>query len=208
MYKTLLKSDIDQLENRYRTQLINSLSGFKSANLIGTRSRAGIDNLALFSSCVHLGAQPALMGFISRPDSVPRDTLSNIRENGYFTVNHVSAAIHKQAHQCAARYDSLQSEFTETGLTPYFSPCISAPYVDESPVKIGLQLAEIMPIKLNNTYLIIGEVIEIIAPHDAFLDDGTLSPEAAGSVSIGGLNHYYQCQEISRLGYAKTTKKV
>ncbi|MGO3346471.1 MAG: hypothetical protein ACTIM4_14665 [Marinomonas sp.] len=51
---------LSEMTSRYRTQLINSLSGFKSANLIGTCNAQGQTNLAIFSSVFHLGASPAL----------------------------------------------------------------------------------------------------------------------------------------------------
>lgn len=56
---------LSQLERRYRAQLINSLSGFKSANLIGTQDALGRTNLAIISSVFHLGADPALVGLLA-----------------------------------------------------------------------------------------------------------------------------------------------
>ncbi|CAD7816239.1 hypothetical protein CHRY9390_03129 [Chryseobacterium aquaeductus] len=74
---------IADLEERKRTAMINSLSGFKSLNLIGTINKIGQTNLAIFNSVMHIGANPALMGFICRPDSVERDTLENIKQTGF-----------------------------------------------------------------------------------------------------------------------------
>ena len=75
--------DIQQIEHRKRTALINSLSGFKSLNLIGTASQEHETNLAVFNSVIHLGADPALMGFISRPHSVERHTIENINRQNF-----------------------------------------------------------------------------------------------------------------------------
>ncbi len=55
------KEAINGLETRYKNNLINSVSGYKSANLIATKSRAGTTNLAVFNSIVHLGSNPALL---------------------------------------------------------------------------------------------------------------------------------------------------
>ena len=71
----LQPDDIAQLPERQRAAFINCLSGFKSANLVGTVSASGQANLALVSSVVHLGANPPLLAFISRPPSVDRHTL-------------------------------------------------------------------------------------------------------------------------------------
>jgi flavin reductase (DIM6/NTAB) family NADH-FMN oxidoreductase RutF len=131
-------SDILEMESRQRAAFINSLSGFKSASLIGSIDSNGNTNLAVFSSVVHLGSNPALIGFINRPDSTSRHTLENILETNCFTINHINAAIYKQAHQTSARYDKTISEFDATGLTPEFSKLLEAPYVRESQIKYGL----------------------------------------------------------------------
>ena len=51
---------IQQMEQRYRAQLINSLGGFKSLVMLGTQNLQGDTNLAVFSSFFHIGASPAL----------------------------------------------------------------------------------------------------------------------------------------------------
>ena len=66
------------MEVRKRAAFINSLTGFKSASLIGTIDNNKKTNLSIFSSVFHLGSNPALVGFINRPDSVERHTLENI----------------------------------------------------------------------------------------------------------------------------------
>ena len=94
--------DLMGLEQRYRAAFVNSLSGFKSVALIGTKDANGQTNLAIFNSFVHIGANPPYIGFISRPDSVDRHTLSNIMETGYYTINHINESIFRQAHQTSA----------------------------------------------------------------------------------------------------------
>lgn len=58
------KTDIEKLDRISRLNLVNSLSGFKSANVIGTRSTSGISNLAIVSSILHLSSSLAVIGFI------------------------------------------------------------------------------------------------------------------------------------------------
>ena len=88
------KSQINKMDKIYRLNLINSCTGYKSANLIGTVSEKGIYNVAIFSSITHLGSDPALLSFIVRPTTVPRDTYKNIMDNKIFTVNHVYFSYH------------------------------------------------------------------------------------------------------------------
>jgi flavin reductase (DIM6/NTAB) family NADH-FMN oxidoreductase RutF len=101
----IIKEDILKFEKLYRATFINSISGFKSASLIGTMSSKGKTNLAIFNSVIHVGANPPLMGFLMRPVSVERHTYNNIKETGYFTINHINKEIFKQAHQTSASYE-------------------------------------------------------------------------------------------------------
>ena len=83
-FVTLSDDDIALLPRRKRGRLVNSLSGFKSVNLIGTQGGPeDKPNLSVVSSVVHLGSDPALLGMVMRPP-VPRDrgshTYWNIRE--------------------------------------------------------------------------------------------------------------------------------
>ncbi len=201
-------SGIIAMEQRSRTRLINSLSGFKSINLCGTISKEGVTNLSLISSVVHIGANPALMGFIMRPVTVRRDTYNNILETGQYTFNHLNANIFKKAHQTSARYPVEISEFEAASLTEIYSDIVKAPYVAESHVRIGLEFVEKMPITVNGTLLMIGRVTEIFFPKDCLLEDGYLDIEKAGSITTSGLDAYHSTQKLARLSYAKADRVI
>lgn len=195
---------IAELEKRQRTALINSLSGFKSLNLIGTVDKEGQNNVAIFNSVIHLGADPALIGFISRPDSVERHTVENVRETGCYTINNVNKDIFEKAHQTSARYKREQSEFDAVGLKADYKNNFSAPYVQESNVQIGLRLKDIIPIQINNTLLVVGEVEELYFPDEIWdADHGIFDIEKAGTVAGSGLDGYHSTQLIKRMKYAK-----
>lgn len=201
-------SNIETMEQRFRTNLINSLSGFKSLNLIATRDLRQNTNLAIFNSVIHLGANPALMAFVVRPDSVERHTLENILETGYFTINHIHQAIIKQAHQTAARYPKNISEFTATGLTPELKNNFYAPYVKESALQIGLQFKERVDIALNGTSIIVGQIEQLYLPTHVIATDGFVNLEEAGTVTGIGLDSYHATKQITRLTYAKPDKAL
>ena len=57
-------TEIASLEHLYKINLINSVTGIKSANLIGSISNNGIENVSVFSSVVHFGSEPPLLGMI------------------------------------------------------------------------------------------------------------------------------------------------
>lgn len=204
---TFDRTAIDNWEKRYRANLINSLSGFKSANLIGTRSAAGTENLALFSSVFHIGANPPLQGMLSRPftETVTRHTFRNIQETGYYTINQVHRDFYEKAHQSSARYPDGLSEFEACDLTPAYTHDFPAPFVEESHIKLGMRLVEHQQL-LNRTILIIGEIERIYLPEAIVEEDGNLLLEAAGTVAVSGLYSYHRTERLQRLPYAKAPK--
>lgn len=199
----ITKENILGFEKLYRTNIFNSLSGFKSANLIGTIAKEGKTNLAIFSSVIHVGANPPLMGFLMRPISVERHTYNNIKETNHFTINHINREIFKQAHQTSARYEKDVSEFDECGLTAEYSDVMKAPYVKESKIKIGFKFLEEHEIKSNGTIFIVGEIIELVLPEEIISKDGYVDIEKAETTTISGLDSYHETKRITRLSYAK-----
>lgn len=197
----ILLEEIKQLEQRFRTNLINSLTGFKSVALIGTQSKAGTTNVAIFSQIIHVGANPPLLGILFRPHTVPRHTLENILATRDFTINHIQASFVRQAHHTSANWDS--SEFDACGFTPQYSRNLSAPYVQQANIKIGLQLAERKDLDTNGTVFIVGAVQELMLPGEVIAPDGYVDLEQAGSLTCSGLDAYHQTQKVVRLSYAK-----
>lgn len=197
------KADIEALDKSNRTHLINSLSGFKSANLIGTQDLLGNTNLSIVSSVIHLGAHPPLIGMIIRPHSVPRHTFENILQTGVYTVNQVNEAIYKQAHQTSARYDKNESEFDATDLTPEYLNNFTAPFVEQCRLKYAVQFIENKHLDINGTELVIGEIVDIYLDKIALQDDGFIDLHAIKTVSVTGLDSYHTSNKLSRLPYAK-----
>jgi flavin reductase (DIM6/NTAB) family NADH-FMN oxidoreductase RutF len=195
--------EIMEMELRHRASFMNSLSGFKSASLIGTTDSKGQNNLAIFSSVIHIGSNPALFGFINRPEVTSRHTLENIMETNFFTINHINKEIYKQAHQSSARYPKEISEFDATSLAVEYGKSLKAPYVKESKIKYGLEFAEKHELKINGTILVIGKVVEVFVPENCLLDNGAIDIEKAETIAISGLDSYHSTQQIARLTYAK-----
>ncbi len=196
-------NDISAMPTRNRAALINSLSGYKSANLIGTTNSRGETNLAIMSSVVHLGSHPPLLALVIRPGDDERHTLSNLLEVGYYTINHVSETLISAAHQTAARYQQYESEFAATGLNEEWKDEFKAPFVSEARVKLGMRLREHQVLEINGTNLIIGEVDIVEAPEKSFREDGSLDLEAADTVALSGLDSYHKPTTLKRMAYAK-----
>lgn len=197
------EKDLDNLERRYRANLINSITGIKSANLIGTTSKAKQDNLAIFSSVVHLGSNPAHIGMISRPQLPQlKDTYANIIETGYYTINQVAKGFIKKAHYTSARLEKKDSEFDVMKLKRAFIDDFVAPFVSESPVKTGMKYLNDLDLP-NGCKLIIGEVVMIYLD-EAWIDEqGHLDPSIYNAVGVSGLSSYYSLEKIGAFPYAK-----
>jgi flavin reductase (DIM6/NTAB) family NADH-FMN oxidoreductase RutF len=199
-------AEIETWERFYRANFINSLTGFKSVSLIGTKNETGLTNLGVFSSIVHIGSNPALVGYINRPLEAAPHTLANIEATNYYTINHIQPSFLEIAHQTSAKYDAAISEFDAVGLTPEYLNDFSAPFVQESTVKYGLELQEIIPIKLNNTFLVIGKIVSAYLNENIVQADGFLQLEKANSLSSNGIDAYYETNLHSRYEYAKPEK--
>ncbi|NNC86039.1 MAG: flavin oxidoreductase [Bacteroidia bacterium] len=198
------KEEIENLSKVKRLNLINSISGIKPANLIGTISSEEQSNLAIFSSIVHLGSNPALLGFILRPTiDVPRHTYQNILDNSCYTINHVTAAHTHQAHYTSAKFDKHISEFEACGFTEEYLFGFNAPFVKESKIKMGMKFKEAIPIQSNNTVLIIGQVHHLVIPENVMNAEGQLDLDKADNAGISGLNNYYSLTKVANYPYAR-----
>ncbi|WP_159023638.1 flavin reductase family protein [Formosa sp. L2A11] len=200
------KEDIKALDRITRLKIINSVSGIKPANLIGTINNQGKTNLAIFSSVVHLGSDPALLGFIARPQTADvGHTIRNIKENEMYTINHIHPEFIEKAHYTSAKFESEISEFERCKLTEEYITDFKAPFVKESNFKIGLRFKEALDIKLNGTTLIIGEIEHLIIPDNALLN-GDIDLEATNSIGISGLNSYYTLKKIENHPYVRVNE--
>lgn len=194
---------ITSWERFYRGNFINSLSGFKSVSLIGTKSKTGISNLAVFSNIVHLGADPALIGFVNRPIEAGGNTISNIEENGFYTINHIHANFSDKAHQTSAKYTNDENEFLKVGLNEEWIENFNAPFVFESKIKYGLSLQEIIPINLNKTFFVIGKIETVIIDEKLINPDGFIDLVKAETMCSSGIDSYHSVKEGERFAYAK-----
>lgn len=204
---TIDQTGIHHLEKRYRATFINSLAGYRQAVLIGTQSPEGSSNLAIFNSLIHIGSDPALYGIICRPDTVQRDTLSNILNTQEYTLNYVNTADFEKAHQTSARYETGVSEFSAVGFTEMYREPFKAPFVTEAVVKIAMRFEEKINITINGTLLIIGSIQHIDVAESLVSPDGFVALDKASVLACAGLDAYYSPQFLGRLAYAKPDKQ-
>ncbi|WP_040253659.1 flavin reductase family protein [Psychroserpens mesophilus] len=195
--------DIDNFHHIYRINLINSCSGYKSANLLGTKSEAGFENVAVFSSVTHIGSNPPMLGFFTRPTTVIRNTYENLKTTGFFTINHIHESILEDAHHTSAKYDSEISEFDKTSLISEYKNNFQAPFVKGAPLQLAMEYVEEYTIKANNTILVIGKVVGLHVNEELLEDDGFINLSKANIATINGLDAYAVPQNNQRFGYQR-----
>src|SRR5690606_39655742 len=109
-------------------------------------------------------------------------------------------------HQTSARYPRDVSEFKACGFKEEWEKDFQAPFVADSPLQIGLQLVQILPLEVNGCDLVIGEILLVKAPYSLIGEDGSVDVEAASIAAVSGLDRYHQTQKLMRLSYAKPDK--
>ena len=199
----ITRQQIDEFPHLYKINLMNSISGYKPANLIATKSTDNITNVAVFSSVVHYGSSPAILGFVLRPTTVVRNTYNNIKETGYYTINAINEAIIEEAHHTSAKYPSEISEFDKTALSEEFKNDFYAPFVAESPLQIGMKFLEEHHIKVNGTILVLGEVTDLYFKDSMLSEDGLLNLSTEKVAAINGLDTYMVAENYKRLSYQR-----
>ncbi|AHC15664.1 flavin reductase family protein [Salinispira pacifica] len=198
------REEIDGLDRIFRLNLINSVTGIKPANLVGTRSLDGRENLAIISSVVHIGSNPPLIGFFVRPSQqTRRHSYINLRETGVYSINHLPSTMSRQGHWTSAKFGREESEFAYCGFTPEYIEGFPAPLVQESRIKIALEFRQAIPVSLNDTTLVIGEVIHLLADDELIGSQGALDLEQSGSAGISGVSGYYVLNKTAEYPYAR-----
>ena len=200
------KKDINNLDKIYRLNLINSISGIKPGNLIGTKSINGVDNVAIFSSVVHLGSNPAQIGFVLRPQRRRKsDTYCNIKATNFYTINHITKQMYVKAHNTSIKDN--ESEFELLNIEKEYQEGFYAPYVEKSPIKLGMKLIDMILLP-NDCLFVIGQIENLYIENKLLNSDGTLDLEIGDIMGIGGLNTYYKLNKIDSLPYVRNIDDI
>ncbi len=196
-------NDINQLHHLYRINLINSCSGYKSANLIGSKSKDGHENVAVFSSITHIGSNPPMLGLFMRPTTVSRNTYDNIKESGLYTINHIHSDILEDAHHTSAKYPKTVSEFNVTDLISDYKLDIPVPFVKDAPVQMLMEFVEEHHISANQTILLIGKIKELFVNETLIESDGFINLSKGNVAAINGLDGYTIPELKTRFDYQR-----
>jgi len=201
--KTISKETISQMDKIEKLNLINSCTGYKSANLIATKSIDGNNSVAIFNNVTHIGNSPSLIGFIVHPTTLPQDTYKNIMETGYFTVNHITIDMIADAHNTSTHSGSGVSEFDKTNLEVEYKDGFNIPFVKKSPVQLYCKFVNEYIIKENETIHIIASIEHIFFDRDLQHKDGWIQLDKGNIVTLNGVDGYFLPKLIDRIKPAK-----
>ncbi|WP_268847917.1 flavin reductase family protein [Flavobacterium aestivum] len=199
--KHISKEIISQMRRVEKLNLINSCTGFKSANLIATKSIEGDTNITVFSNVTYLGSSPSLIGFVVHPASISTDTYKYIMETGFFTVNHITVDMITDAHHTSINYKTEISEFDKSNLEEEYKDGINIPFVKGSPVQLYCKFVNEYTIKENNTIHIIASIEHVFYDEDLEHKDGWLQLDKGNIVALDGVDGYFSPKLIDRFQY-------
>tara|TARA_Y100000996_G_scaffold306629_1_gene243492 strand:+ start:257 stop:871 length:615 start_codon:yes stop_codon:yes gene_type:complete len=203
IYKYYKKHNFDEFDKIWNINFMNSITGFKPANLIGTTSNDNIDNLGIFSSVLHLGSNPAILGFTLRPQDIKKtDTYKNITENSIYTINSIGKNFLNKSHLTSKKYSRKTSEFEELNIDKYKIKNFNAPFVKDSQIKIGLKKIE-EHLLYNKCILMVGKIEHIIIDKSIIKKDGNIDFDKSNILCLSGLDSYYQPKLFKKLSYVK-----
>ncbi len=202
-------SDIASMDRFYRGNLINCVTGYKSANLLATQSIDGVDNVAVFNSVTHMGSNPAMFTFIQRPLGYGvGHTYENLKATGQVTLNHINESLIQAAHQSSAKYQESTSEFEELHIEKLEREGFKAPFVKNARLQIAASYENEYFLKENNCILVVCRITDIFMQDGLQLEDGFINLEKAGSLAISGLDAYATCSIKERLSYAQVDQEL
>ncbi len=199
MYTIIDREAYRRFDKNKRIRLFNNLSGPRTAWLVGTRSEEGQENLAIFNSVIHIGANPPLIAFIMRPISVERHTYENIIESEYYSLNTVNAAFLSNAHKTSNKLPRNVSEFDHYDIESVYRNDFFAPFVKDASLSLAMKLVECIDIPINKTLMIIGEMQFIHIDQHLIHDDGHVNH--SDHVMVSGLESYYSLKSLRRFKY-------
>lgn len=190
------------LSPRQRYYLMTSLVVPRPIAWVGSRSAEGLDNLAPFSYFAALSARPMLLGVSigMRRDGSPKDTLSNIRATGVFTVSVVTLQHLEQMNASAADFEPGVSEFERVGIDREEAATVAAPCVAGAPATLECRRSQELVLGDGSTVFVVGEVVAVRLRADLSPDPETGAVDITHLHPVGRLHGSLYAPVLETLG--------
>lgn len=174
--------------------LLTSLVVPRPIAWVGTRSGAGVDNLAPHSYFNMISADPPIVHFTS---SGVKDTLANVRATGQFTISIVGRSLLEAMNTSAADFPSDVSEFDHIDVTKGVGQTVDAPYVADSPAVLECRVRTIL--SMGTGHMVFGDVTRVDVDDRVWSDVGRVDMAALDPVGRLSGSQYTMSDQIVRL---------
>jgi len=170
----------------------NAIVAPRPIGWIGTRSAAGVRNLAPYSFFNALSYTPPLVGFSSNGW---KDSVRNADETGVFTWNLVTRVLAERMNETSTT-DAVD-ELERAGLTGADGTEVAAPRVVEAPVSFECRTAQVVRLRgadgtESDNWWCTGEVVGVHIDTDLLVDGVYRTELARPVVRGGGPSAYYE----------------
>ncbi|MFN4154661.1 MAG: flavin reductase family protein [Paracoccaceae bacterium] len=150
------------------------------------------DNLAPYSFFNAVAYVPPQVMFAS---TGTKDSLSNLRETGVFAVNVVGADMLGAMSATSAALPRGTDEFTTAGVVKAACTTIPCPRVAEAPATLECVVSQIIPLKGDSNFLILGGVTGIHLRDDCVVG-GRFDPARYHPLARMGYRDYAIVSEV------------
>lgn len=179
---------------------LNAIVAPRPIGWIGSRSSAGVNNLAPYSFFNVFNYRPPLIGFSSQGW---KDSVANVAETKVFTWNLATMVLADAMNTSAAIVGAEVDEFMLAGVTPEDGRIVSAPRVAESPVSFECRLTQLIRLETKegrelDQWLVIGEAVGIHIAADLIENGIYQTARARPILRGGGPVDYFEVTEAAR----------
>ncbi len=158
---------------------------------VSTRGARG-DNLAPYSFFNAVAYTPPQVMFAS---TGRKDSLRNIEETGVFAVNIVEYAMRVAMNLTSGSYPAGTDEFALAGVPKAGCESIDCPRVAGAPATLECRMTEILTLKGEGNFLILGEVVGVHLRDDCVVA-GRFDVTAFAPIARSGYRDYAVVREV------------
>lgn len=196
------KAGLTNMDKRRRTALVNSISGVRQA-FIGITGSEGKWNAGTFSNVTHVGAHPAQISVLFRPDHGGRHTYTNYKETGRLTLVSLPYSENERIHNCSANAPEGVFEWTALGGEVSQVEDWSHPIPNSALWAVELSFLEEFNLS-NGCIYTVGSIERIgLGKVSNISEQGYLNFDQSPALALG-LNSYFATREREDRPYPKS----
>ena len=148
--------------------------------------------------CTH----PPMISISVRPG---RFSCPLIRDSGEFVLNLPSASMARAVDLCGVKSGRDIDKFALCGLTAVPAAGVSAPAVEECPVRFSCKVKSVTPLGTHDLFL--AEIVSIEADEALFEENGRLALEKADLLAYSHGEYYTLGKKVGSFGFSVRKKK-